>query len=377
MHDPVGPMVTTGALGVVAILAPSLSGGGAEYVASRWASALEKRGYRVRVLLTSPTVSDLETEHLDVVDVSSSRRGFAGSVPAVRRSLRAMPVDAVLSLMPYWNLIALLVAASLPARIRPSVTISDHTLHVPQRATASRSTRVQLVLAKLLYRRAGSWIAVSHPVAAEMAALYRLDYSRLWVVVNPAADKSGFRRRLDARAPEADGVLRLVFAGRLSPEKRPLTVVQVAAVLAREHRVPVEVDFFGAGPLEDDARELADSLGVPVTFHGWVDRWFDRVGAGSVLLVPSTVEGFGNVLVEAAASSIPAVASSRAMGVADACIPGVTAVLSSTDSVPVYARAVWAASSLEFGAIDEWLRRFSSETGGDLVAEAVSKAASR
>ncbi|MBG6237265.1 glycosyltransferase involved in cell wall biosynthesis [Mycetocola sp. CAN_C7] len=362
--------------GTVAILAPSLSGGGAEHVASLWASALQARGYRVRVLLTNPSEADLATTHLEVVDVSSRLRSFVGAVPMVRRAVRATPVDAVLSVMPYWNLIALIVAASLPTRVRPSVTISDHTLHVPQRATASRSTKFQLALAKLLYRRAGSWIAVSHPVAAEMAALYGLDSSRLWVVVNPVADSSGTRRPPPASA-ETDPTLRLVFAGRLSPEKRPLTAVQVAATLARDHSIPVALDVFGVGPLEDEMRTLAGSLGVPITFHGWADRWFDRVTRHSVLLMPSKVEGFGNVLVEAAAASIPAVVSSRALGVADACIPGITAVLASTDSVPAYALAVLEARSLPFAVIDEWLRRFSSETGGDLVAEAVSRAASR
>lgn len=363
--------------GTVAILAPSLSGGGAEFVAARWASALQSRGFRVRVLLTHPTRADLTAADVDVVDVSSGIRSLVGSVPAVRRSLRASPVDAILSVMPHWNLIALIVAATLPARIRPSVTISDHTLHMPQRATAGLSSRFQLALARMLYRRAGSWIAVSHPVAAEMAALYGLDYSRLWVVVNPVADKSGTHRLEPNGRTDPDAALRLVFAGRLSAEKRPLTVVHVAAVLRDDYGIRVELDVFGTGQLETDMRTLARSLNVPITFHGWVDRWFDDVASNSVLVMPSKVEGFGNVLVEAAAASVPAVVSARALGVADACIPGITAVLAPTDSVSAFAAAVLDARSLPFAAIDGWLGRFSSETGGDLIAEAVSRAARR
>lgn len=368
--------MSAGGPGTLAILAPSLSGGGAEHVASRWASALQARGYRVRVMLTHPSEEDLATAHLEVVDVSSRLRSFVGSVPVVRRALLATPVDAVLSIMPFWNLVALIAVSSLPARNQPSVTISDHTLHAPQRAMASRSTKLQLALAKVLYRRAGSWIAVSHPVAAEMAALYGLDTSRMWVVVNPVANARESRRP-SVPLGEPKPTLRLVFAGRLSPEKRPLTVVHVAATLARDHSVSVEIDVFGAGPLEDQMRTLARSLGISITFHGWTARWFDRVAPNSVLVMPSKAEGFGNVLVEAAAASIPAVVSSRALGVADACIPGITAVLASTDSVSAYALAVWEARTLPFAPIDDWLRRFSSETGGDLVAEAVSRAAIR
>ncbi|MFU8945155.1 glycosyltransferase [Mycetocola zhadangensis] len=365
--------MNTQELGSIAILAPSLSGGGAEYVASRWASALQARGYLVRVLLTNPSDEDLAITQLDVVDVSSPLRSFAGSIPVVRREIKRAPVDVILSVMPFWNLIALAVAATLPGKIRPGVTISDHTLHAPQRSTESKTTRIQLALARLLYRKAGSWIAVSHPVAAEMAALYKLDASRLWVVVNPAATGDATAR---PQIPgEADATLRLVFAGRLSAEKRPLTVVRVASLLAREHSVSVAIDVFGAGPLEEEMRNLAQALAVPITFHGWVDRWVGRVGVNSVLLVPSTVEGFGNVLVEAAAASIPAVVSSRALGVADACIPGITAVLASTDSVKAYAIAAWEARGLVIGGIDEWLQCFSSQRSGDLLAEAVSRAA--
>src|SRR5690606_24665414 len=160
----------------------------------------------------------------------------------------------------------------------------DHTLHMPQRATAGLSSRFQLALARMLYRRAGSWIAVSHPVAAEMAALYGLDYSRLWVVVNPVADKSGTHRLEPNGRTDPDAALRLVFAGRLSAEKRPLTVVHVAAVLRDDYDIRVELDVFGTGQLETDMRTLARSLNVPITFHGWVDRWFDDVASNSVLV---------------------------------------------------------------------------------------------
>ncbi len=86
--------------------------------------------------------------------------------------------------------------------------------------------------------------------------------------------------------------------------------------VAPDPRLSVEV--FGAGPELQALEARAASLGISgrVTFHGHVDeeripetyRRFDVLAVPSVPL-PSWVEQFGRVVVEAQASGIPVVAS--------------------------------------------------------------------
>jgi glycosyltransferase involved in cell wall biosynthesis len=75
-----------------------------------------------------------------------------------------------------------------------------------------------------------------------------------------------------ARRPfMADGVLRLAYAGALTPLYALEDVVEALAILARDRPdLPVNLDLYGRGDSEEDLRGLAARLGVAarVQFHG-------------------------------------------------------------------------------------------------------------
>jgi glycosyltransferase involved in cell wall biosynthesis len=151
-----------------------------------------------------------------------------------------------------------------------------------------------------------------------------------------------------------------VLPCRLVPQKDPLVLPAVAQILARRGR-KVGITVFGAGPLEEQLVREAERAGVPTTMAGWQEEWFALCPPGSVVCLPSHVEGFGNVLVEAAAMNVPVVAMSSALGVADAVIPGVTGYLSATRDAEEFADLVEAADRLPAWEVEGWLDRFSPE----------------
>jgi glycosyltransferase involved in cell wall biosynthesis len=111
-----------------------------------------------------------------------------------------------------------------------------------------------------------------------------------------------------ARAREADPVV--VFAGRLIPEKQaPLGVAGVAA--ARERIEGLEGEFLGDGPEREALREAisAQGLGDAVRAPGFTDaETLDReMRRALCVLLPSRREGYGMVVVEAAARATPSV----------------------------------------------------------------------
>ena len=124
------------------------------------------------------------------------------------------------------------------------------------------------------------------------------------------------------------------------------------------------VSVFGDGPLLDTVTQHAQAQNVELRHHGWVEDWFEHCGGDAVLLLTSAREGFGNVLVEAAAVGVPSVAASEALGVADAVVPGLTGELARSGDPADFADAVERARSLNLTGIDRWLQRFSMEESG-------------
>lgn len=113
------------------------------------------------------------------------------------------------------------------------------------------------------------------------------------------------------------GVLRLLFVGRLVPEKGPHVLLEAADQLARswagggQHDRRVDVVMIGAGPLreslEQRARMLHPSVGVRLLGglpHEQLLPWYSWA---QVFCLPSFAEGLPVVLMEALAHGLPVV----------------------------------------------------------------------
>ena len=123
---------------------------------------------------------------------------------------------------------------------------------------------------------------------------------------SPSHRSLKFRRSLGI---DDDEVV-ICWVGRCVPEKRTDIF---ANVIRRLHArgVPIRTLIVGRGPSEDDFRTLPN-----VTFCGWLDGEQLSVAYASsdVFLFPSSVETFGNVTLEAAASGLPLVVEARCSG---------------------------------------------------------------
>lgn len=101
---------------------------------------------------------------------------------------------------------------------------------------------------------------------------------------------------------------RVLFAGRLAPEKN------LPAVLDAARRLPdLEFTIAGDGPLRGEIERRARLL-PNVRTTGWIDRDALRheMDAASLLLLPSHLETFGTVALEAMARGRPALVSAEA-----------------------------------------------------------------
>ena len=102
----------------------------------------------------------------------------------------------------------------------------------------------------------------------------------------------------------------VVFVGRLIPEKRPTAVVPALA-RAREQIPELRAEIYGDGPERENVLRAISELGLDeyVSAPGFVDAdVLERARSSALCLVlPSSREGYGLVVLEAAASGVPVV----------------------------------------------------------------------
>jgi len=355
----------------ITIVVPHLSGGGAELVACKWAEGLAELRHDVTLLLThgTPTGHHLKGVHVQALAAST----VLGRILALRKFLEKTGCEFVVGVMPYCNLLA--VIASFGLRCRTAV--SEHALHSSAIKTMSTSAQLQWQIAKRLYRKADVCFAVSHALASELSAACRVPPGRLWVIPNPVLEQSKGEntRRLTSKVQAP--TLRIVSPSRLVAIKRLSIVIETGEILSKQGYT-VELHFYGEGPDKDRLEGMASASGLKAEFHGRVDKWWLKAPESSIVVLTSGLEGFGNVLVEAAAHGFPSVVSSKALGVSDACIPGVTAQLLSGDSADDFAtgvtKALAMAPLLSSSVAKHWLTRFTIQEVAVVMQQVLTSA---
>jgi glycosyltransferase involved in cell wall biosynthesis len=135
------------------------------------------------------------------------------------------------------------------------------------------------------------------------------------------------RQRLREELQIPAGAFVFLFIGRLNPDKGVLSLVQafvrVAAANPDAHLLVVGPDEAG---MRTAMEKACGAMLDRVRFVGYTDKPEQYMAASDVFVLASRREGFGSVVIEAAAAGIPSIAS-RIYGLTDALEDGVTGLL--------------------------------------------------
>ena len=175
--------------------------------------------------------------------------------------------------------------------------------------------------------RGCQYIAVSEVTRRELVEL-GVDESAVAVVHNGTVP-------VRPGQPDRDPTPSLVVLGRLVPHKRVEHALAALAVLAPEFpelRLRVIGEGWWRAELEQEANRLA--VADRVTFTGFIkeDAKEELLARSWLMLAPSVKEGWGLMVVEAAAHGVPSIAYRSAGGLAESIDHGRTGVL--VDDLP-------------------------------------------
>ena len=263
----------------ILIVTNSLSGGGAERAMNLLANQFFDRGIDVVVAPLNAGAPDGEIILAEVMEINRLwRGGLAETVSSIFRFRKIMTEE---------NFDIAILNCDLPELFGIFLPLETRLIAVEHSFSSWKGRRaLGFVVRVLLRMRKTSWVKVNPnlkiwPWASSNSVLIRNLFSNLGAKI--AQDNSQ----------------RLVFIGRLSPEKDPHFFLEIV-----KHS-KMNALIIGDGVLFEEIKLKISRDKLPVSLAGHLPSPWERVTKGDLLLLTSSSEGDGLVLLEAVSLDVP------------------------------------------------------------------------
>lgn len=139
-----------------------------------------------------------------------------------------------------------------------------------------------------------------------------------------------------------DGILKLVYLGRLDDASKGTDLLPGIVEYLVENRIEFDFEVIGSGPDEKKLKDIFKDHTNIISFAGSVQSGevLDKLSQKHILIMPSRIEGFGFVALEAMSVGVVPIVS-RISGVLDWIVTdGITGLVRDTDSPKEFGDAI-------------------------------------
>ena len=278
-----------------------------------------------------------QRDNARIVPVGGFFRGCVRCLKVLRRLHRRTPISVITTQVPYdeaWLALALGRWHGIP------VIGQIHSDLFAEHGAAPFRTRVKAASRRWATRKALRAFAAVRTVSSAARTSIATFAGALPVVTIPVPVPMVTSTARPASTSDKEP--RVIFVGRLAPEKDLDRWLAVARTVSQRHP-SARFEIVGDGPERERLEKEGERLGLGrvLSFTGFVPhaQLGEVYARAAVLLLTSQAEGFGRVLVEAASQGVAAVSTSVA-GPRDIIIHGVTGFLHEPGDVDGLARSV-------------------------------------
>lgn len=297
----------------VAILVPSLRGGGAERVIVNIVRYLNHEKFDVKLIVLKkegPYVS-LLPQNLDVIDLNTYR--VRNSLFKLIRELNNFKPDVIFSTHYHLNLALLAIKKFL--RGTPKLIIRE--ANTPSKVLNELTKTKREILTNLykkLYPKSDLIIAQCKDMKEDIINTLEIDDKKVKYIYNPL-DIEKINESKEGENPYKAGNINLLSVGRLAHQKGFDNLLDAFKIVA--NKIPEShLTILGEGNLKSALNEQAVALGISdkLTFASFKGNPYPYYYYADTYILSSRWEGFPNTLLEALACGTKVVATNCKSG---------------------------------------------------------------
>lgn len=264
------------------IVTNSLTGGGAERSMNLVCNELTIRGWPISLVPINSSGTD---QVIPICEVFPIDRRWQGTL---RETVKA--IFKFYHIVRSWDPDIIVLNCDLP-ELFGAVLFGKRKFFVIEHSNIPWVQRIRLgrIVRRILTYRDATWGAVSSHLS-----IWPSGRMPSVILENPLALPQQSKTEFDVEA-----IRRLIYIGRLSPEKCPNLLIEIG------EQTGLEVEFFGDGIMREELQTKASNGKVRVLFHGQVQNPWGDIRSGDLLIVPSANEGDGLVVLEGLQKEIP------------------------------------------------------------------------
>lgn len=283
----------------IIIITPSLSGGGAEKVATNIANLFHRNGYLVTIvsIYKKNKVSYKVDKNINQLYLNKKR--LSSSILNLRKILNQSNTSIVISFLTITN-----ICVSLSRIFRKRKHLYIYTQHEIPSKTYNKKFNLNYsflipFLMKLTYKYADKIICVSYGLEKEMAKLFKNKINNKITTIYNLINNDNISLKSINNLYNQDNKLNLLSIGRLVLSKDFETII--SAVNLIKNKINISLNIVGEGKEKNKLLELINKnkLENICKIYDFVEDLYPFYTEANIYISASLHESFGNTLIEA------------------------------------------------------------------------------